>query len=62
MMRRPYVFHSLSACAECGATGDEFPSPNVEAFEVIGELICDECADAALERWAEDNGQFGAGA
>ena len=34
-------------------SGDDFASPNVEAFEVSGELICDDCADAVLERAAE---------
>lgn len=50
--KRP-VFHSLSACAECGVSGEDFASPNVEAFEVTGELICDDCAEAVLERAAE---------
>lgn len=62
MARKPYVFHSLSACAACGAQGDDFGSVNVEAFELTGELYCEECADEAIERWAEDNGQFGVGA
>lgn len=52
--RRPYVFHSLSACAECGCSGDDFGSVNVEAYEVTGELICEDCADAVLERAAEE--------
>lgn len=47
------AFHSLSACKECGVSGDDFASPNVEAFEVTGELICDDCSDAVLERAAE---------
>ena len=54
--KRP-VFHSLSACAECGVSGEDFASPNVEAFEVTGELICDDCADAVLERAAEAEGE-----
>ena len=37
-------------------SGDDFASPNVEAFEVTGELICDDCADAVLERAAEAEG------
>lgn len=61
-MNAPYVFHSLSACAACGAQGDEFGSVNVEAFELTGELYCEECADDAIEQWEEDNGQFGVGA
>jgi len=62
MSRKPYVFHTLSACAECGASGDDFASVNVEAYEMTGELICDDCADAVLERWEDDNSQFGVGA
>lgn len=62
MARKPYPFHSLSCCAECGVDGDDFGSPNVEAFEVTGEIVCEDCAEGILERWAEDNGQFGVGA
>lgn len=53
-MTKPRL-HSLSSCHECGATGDDFPSANVEAFEVTGELICDDCADGVLERAAEED-------
>lgn len=60
--REPYIFHSLSSCVECGVSGDEFMSPNVECWEVIGDLVCEDCAESALERWEEDNGQFGVGA
>jgi hypothetical protein len=45
-----YVFHSRSVCAGCGCYGDDFGSVNVEAFEVTGELYCEECAEAAI--WA----------
>jgi len=51
----PYIFHSLSACADCGATGDDFGSPSVEAFELTGELYCEDCADAAIERHIDEN-------
>jgi hypothetical protein len=44
----PYVFHSLSACAGCGCSGDAFGSVNVEAFEATGELYCEECAEEAI--------------
>lgn len=57
MTRKPYVFHSLSSCVECGVSGDDFASPNVECWEVLGELVCGDCADGALERWAEDHEQ-----
>lgn len=46
--RPPYVFHSLSSCAGCSASGDYFPSPDAEAYEVTGELYCDECAEEAI--------------
>ena len=37
----------VDKCAgDCGAT--DF-SPNVEAFEVLGVLVCDDCAEALLE-------------
>ncbi len=45
--------HSLSACKGCGVAGDDFSHANVEAFEVTGELYCDDCADGALEAAAE---------
>lgn len=45
----------LPGCSRCGET--EF-SPNVEAFELSGEPVCDECADEVFG----ENGQFGAGA
>lgn len=48
------IFHSLSQCAECGVGGDDFASPNVEAFEVTGELYCDDCAGDVLARLADD--------
>lgn len=44
------------SCARCGE--DEEFSPNVEAFEISGELVCDDCAEEIFE----DNGQFGVGA
>lgn len=42
------VFHSLSVCAGCDCTGDEFGSVSVEAFEVTGEMYCEDCADEAI--------------
>lgn len=46
-MRRP-ILHTLSACCGCGVQGDDFHSANVEAFEVTGELYCDDCAEEAI--------------
>jgi hypothetical protein len=43
------------ACERCGE--DEF-SPNIEAFEMSGELLCDNCAEEVFE----DNGREGVGA
>ncbi len=42
-------------CHRCGET--DF-SPNIEAFEVCGQLTCDECAEEVFE----ENSQFGVGA
>ena len=36
-------------CPDCGT--DEW-SPSAEAFEATGRLVCDHCADAALEKAA----------
>lgn len=55
MTRSRPVFHSLSACADCGVCGEEFASPNIEAFELTGELYCDDCADAVFERLADED-------
>lgn len=46
--RPPYIFHSLSACAGCGCSGDYFPAPDAAAYEATGELYCDECAEEAV--------------
>ncbi len=59
MTRKPYVLHTLSECVECGER--DF-SPVIEAYELDGELVCEDCADAYIERWEDDNGQFGVGA
>jgi hypothetical protein len=48
-MAKP-LMHSLSVCQGCGASGDDFASANVEAFEVTGELYCDDCAEEAIVR------------
>lgn len=47
-----------TACEVCGEPFDEAGCPNIEAFEVTDQFVCDECADGVLE----DNGQFGVGA
>lgn len=49
------VFHSLSTCAGRGCTGDDFGSVNVEAYELTGELYCEDCAGDAIDQWAEDH-------
>lgn len=46
----------VPAC--CEVCGEEDISPNVEAFELSGEIVCDDCAEQIIE----DNGQFGMGA
>lgn len=52
------IIHSLSVCARCDCGGDDFGSVNVEAFELTGELYCEECAPEVIE----EHGQFGVGA
>ena len=44
-----------NACHRCGET--DF-SPSIEAFEICGELTCEDCAEEVFE----ENDQFGAGA
>lgn len=43
---------------QCEICGEEEFSPNIEAWEISGKLVCDECAEEIFE----DNGQFGVGA
>lgn len=38
-----------SKCERCGEEIDETPISLVEAFEVTGEWLCDECAEEAFE-------------
>lgn len=49
-MQAKAILHTSSVCAGCGCTGDEFGSVNVEAFEVTGELYCEDCAEEAIVR------------
>ena len=51
----PEYDDGLTPCAHCG---EEIEEANVEAFELSGELVCDDCAEAIFE----DNSQFGVGA
>lgn len=44
-----------NCCSKCG---EEEISPSVEAFEISGELLCDECAEEVFE----ENSQYGVGA
>lgn len=46
---------NLAGCQTCGE--DDF-SPNIEAFEISGQILCDECTQEVFE----ENEQFGAGA
>jgi formylmethanofuran dehydrogenase subunit E len=43
---------------QCSSCGEDDFSPNIEAFELTGEILCDLCAEEAFE----ENGQFGVGA
>lgn len=49
------LFPALKDAHREKTKGDE---ANVEAFELSGELVCDDCAEAIFE----DNSQFGVGA
>lgn len=42
-------------CQDCGE--HDF-SPNIEAFEISGRIVCDECAEEIFQQ----NSQFGVGA
>ena len=50
--------NKLQVVGDCEVCGDSDFSPNVEAFELSGKIVCDECADEIFE----DNSQFGVGA
>ena len=41
-------FPDLSVCAGCDCGVDDFGSVSVEAFEMTGELYCEDCADEAI--------------
>ena len=49
---------ATGCCAGCGEMLSEELSPNIEAFEISGQILCDDCSEEVFE----DNGQFGAGA
>ena len=38
---------------ECESCHEELCSPNIEAWELTGALVCDECAEAAFEAISE---------
>jgi formylmethanofuran dehydrogenase subunit E len=42
----------------CEVCGESEVSPNIEASEISGKAVCDDCADEIFE----ENGQFGVGA
>lgn len=44
-----------NCCERCG--DDDF-SPNIEAFEISNEVLCDDCAEEIFEQ----SSQFGMGA
>lgn len=41
----------VAGCEDCG---EEDFIPNVEAWETLDQILCDDCAPAALEEAAED--------
>lgn len=59
--KREAIKAQIASAAQCERCGEDFGpdfSPNVEAFEMAAEVVCDECADEIFEA----NSQFGAGA
>ena len=54
---RPGALAAVIAPKGCEVCGEEDISPNVEAFELSGEVVCDDCAEEIIA----DNGQFGMG-
>lgn len=58
MTRDPYPDLPATMPQFCERCGEEDISPNVEAFELSGETVCDDCAEEIFE----DNSQFGMGA
>lgn len=47
-------------CPVCGSECEPYPEM-VEVFETIGHLVCEDCHEGELERWAEENGRDGVG-
>lgn len=48
-------------CPICGSDIELYPAMT-EVFETLGHLVCEDCHEGELERYAEENGQFGMGA
>lgn len=46
-MAKPFLCH--------GGCGEAIFSPNVEAFETLDRMLCDDCAADALDEAAEDD-------
>jgi hypothetical protein len=53
----PGALAAAIECSGCERCGDDDISPNVEAFELSGEIVCDDCAEEIFE----ENSQFGMG-
>ena len=45
-------------CSICGEDLEADCSPSLEAFEIVGDLVCDDCVEDVLQ----DHSQFGVGA
>lgn len=52
------VRRNMGLCDLCGDDFNEDTTPNIEAFDLSGEIVCDECAEQIFE----DSSQFGVGA
>ena len=47
-----------NCCEICGEDMTDAGIANIEAYEISGKIVCDDCADEIFE----ENGQFGVGA
>lgn len=50
---RPFPRDHATDESYCGECGTPDPTPSVEAWEVLGEVLCHDCGVAALEADAE---------
>jgi formylmethanofuran dehydrogenase subunit E len=49
------MLHKLGLEGLCEQCGEGVASPNIEAWELTGDMLCDECAESAFADIAEDD-------